>query len=188
MKFRIVLHALFGVAPQLINEQRMCIGPFCVFRLGHFVIGQRILKRAFAELRKITQARQDNIGGHAMELRGAACDPIKFLDRQLQCAIFIGMASQERSEPADWQDCLHGAFTKCTFVTDDHRSTIVLECSRKNLASGRALPAAQNYERTSIRDAVVGIRRNSNITIVIFRLNDRARLQKQAGKREGFFQ
>src|SRR5436309_8693334 len=123
-----------------------------------------------------------------MELRGAARDSIKFLDGQFQCTVFIGMAAQQRSEPADREDCLHGTFAKRVLVTDDHSAAIVLERSRENFAGRRALPAGQNYERASISDAVVGIRRNSNVTVVIIRLNDRARFQKQAGERESLFE
>jgi hypothetical protein len=47
----------------------MVVRPFCVFRLGHFVICQGIFERAFTKLRKIAQAGQNNIGGHAVELR-----------------------------------------------------------------------------------------------------------------------
>src|ERR1043166_945186 len=122
-----------------------------------------------------------------MELRGTARNPIKLLDGQFQCAVFIGMAAKQRSEPADRQDCLHRAFAKCTFVTDDYRAAIILERSCENFAGRRALPAAQNYERAGISDAVIWIGRNSNVTIVIFRLNDRARLQKQTGERESLF-
>ena len=61
----------------------MVVRPFGIFRLGDFVISQGVFERAITELRKIAQARQNNIGGHAVELRGPARDTIEFLDRQL---------------------------------------------------------------------------------------------------------
>src|SRR5206468_12254130 len=99
----------------------MVVGPFRVFRLRHFVVSQGILQRAFTELREITQTRQDNVGSYAMELCRAASHPIKFLDRELQRTVFIGMASQQRSESADREDRLHGTVAKCDLVADDHR-------------------------------------------------------------------
>ena len=38
----IVLNALFRASPELINKQGMAIGPFRVFRLGHFFIWQGV--------------------------------------------------------------------------------------------------------------------------------------------------
>ena len=80
VKFRIAFHALLGTSPELVDKQRMAVRPFRVFRFGNFVVRQRVFECAFAELRKIAQARQDNIGGHAVQLRRAARDAIKFLD------------------------------------------------------------------------------------------------------------
>ena len=56
--------------------------------------GEADLIRAFAELWEITQARQDNVGGHTMELCGPTRDPVEFLDRQLQGTVFLRMTPQ----------------------------------------------------------------------------------------------
>ena len=151
----------------------MRVGPLCVFRPGHLVIGQGVLQCAFAEFGEIAQARQDNVGGHTVKLRGAAGDPIKFLDRQLQCTVLIGTAAQQRSEAADRENRLHRAFTESVLVTDDHRATIILESSCENFAGRGALPAGQNHERPRISHAD-GVGRNSDASVIIFRLNDRA--------------
>src|SRR5437899_11613408 len=100
----------------------MVVGPFRVFRLRHFVVSQGILQRAFTELREITQTRQDNVGSYAMELCRAASHPRKFLDRELQRTVFIGMASQQRSESAHRQYRLHGTLAKCVLVSSGQRA------------------------------------------------------------------
>src|SRR5207247_7521757 len=102
-----------------------------------------IFERAFTELRKIAQTRHNTIGGHAVELRGAARDAIKFLNGQLQRAVFIGMTAQQRGKPANRKDRLHSAFTERVFVADDDRTAIVLKRSDKSLARRRALPTGR---------------------------------------------
>src|SRR5205814_8870968 len=102
-----------------------------------------------------------------MELCGTACDPVKFLDRQLQGTVFVRMTPKQRSEAADWKDCLHRTFSKCVLVPDDHRAPIVLERSCENLAGGRALPAGQNNQRPGVSDAWIRVGRDPDAPIII---------------------
>ena len=78
----------------------------------HFIVGERIFQRAFAKLRQIGQGRESDIGSHAVQLGRATGDAIKFLDGQLERAIILVTGSEERSEAADLEDRLHGAFAE----------------------------------------------------------------------------
>src|SRR6266571_3721603 len=98
----------------------MGIGPFRVLRLRHFVVGQTVLQRAFAELGQVTQTRQDDIGCDAVQLCRATGDAIKFLDGQLQRAILVRMVAKQRSESADWKNRLHSSLAEGVFVTDNY--------------------------------------------------------------------
>ena len=73
----------------------MRVRPLGVFRFRHFVVGQAILQRAFAELRQIGQRRQHDVGCDAVQLSRAAGDAIKFLDGQLERAIFLRTRCRE---------------------------------------------------------------------------------------------
>ena len=157
----------------------MRIRPFRIFRLGYFIVRQAVLQRALAKFGQITQARQHNIGGHTVELRRAASDAIEFLDGQFQCAILVGMIAKQRREPADWENRLYRSFSERVFVADNHGAPVILQSSRKNFAGGRALAAGQDDQRSGISDAGVGIGRYPDTSIIVFRLNDRARFQKQ---------
>src|SRR5947207_13684222 len=110
----------------------MCVGPFRVFGRRNVVVGQSIFQRAFAELRQISQRRQNNIGGDTVELSRAASDPVKFLDGELERAIIWRTAAEERGETADLENGLHRSFAKGVLVADDHRPSIILKGGGEN--------------------------------------------------------
>src|SRR2546425_3476361 len=109
-----------------------------------------------------------------MELGRAASDTIKFLDGQLQRAILLGMTAKQRSKPANGKNRLHGSFAERVLVTDNYGAPVILESSRENFAGGRALPASHHQQRSGICDSRIGIGRDPNASIIIFRLNNRA--------------
>ena len=109
-----------------------------------------------------------------MELGRATSDTIKFLDGQLQRTILLGMTAKQRSKPANGKNRLHGSFAERVLVTDNYGAPVILESSRKDFAGGRALPASQHHQWPRICDCRIGIGRDPNASIIIFRLDDRA--------------
>ncbi len=109
-----------------------------------------------------------------MELGRAAGNAIKFLDGQLERAVILGTASEQRSKSSDLKDRLHRAFSKRVFVADNHRPSIILERRRKNFASRSALPAGQDDQRPGIGNARIGIARDHDVAVRTFRLHDRS--------------
>ena len=138
----------------------MRVRPFGVLRLSHFIVGQAVLQRPFSELRQVAQTRQHDIGSDSVELRRATRDAIKFLDGQLERAIILRTAAQQRSESSDLKDRLHRAFPEGVLVADNHRASVILKRRRKNFAGRGALPAGQHHQRSGISDARIGIARN----------------------------
>src|ERR1700730_1637122 len=114
-----------------------------------------------------------------MKLRRSARHAIEFLDGQFQRPIFLRTAAEQRSEPANLQDRLHGAFAEGVLVTDDEGPSVILQGRGKNLTRGRALPARQHNERTAVGNARIWIARDDDVSVRTFRLDDRSRLQKE---------
>src|SRR6266404_4397897 len=98
------------------------------------------------------------------------------------------MTAQQRSEPANWKNRLHSPFPKRVLVADDDRAAIILKRSSENLARRRALPTGKHNQWSRVSDARIWIGRNPDRPVVILRLNDGTRFQKQPCQRERFFQ
>src|SRR5439155_19691652 len=109
------------------------------------IIGQAVLQRPFSELRQVAQTWQHDIGSDSMELRRAPRDTIKFLDGQLERAIILRTAAQQRSESSDLEDGLHRAFPERVLVADNRRASIILKRRRKTFAGRGDLPARSHY-------------------------------------------
>jgi hypothetical protein len=57
-----------------------------------------------------------------VELGRATGNAIKILNGQFQRAVLVGMAAQQRGEPADWENRLHGSFPERVLVAHNNRA------------------------------------------------------------------
>src|SRR5439155_25326840 len=89
------------------------------------------------------------------------------------------MTAKQRSKPANGKNRLHSSFAERVLVIDNYGAPVVLESSRKDFAGGRALAASQHHQWPRIGDSRIGIGRDRNASLRIFRLHDRACFQKQ---------
>ena len=98
-----------------------------------------------------------------MQLGRAAGDAIEFLNGQFQRAIILRTAAEQRSEPANLENRLHGAFAESVLVAHDHRAAVILQRRGENFARRRALPAGQNNQRSGVGNARIRIARDDDV-------------------------
>src|SRR3984893_17892985 len=157
MELGVVLHALRRPTLQFVDEKRMRIRPFRVTRLRDFIVSQAILERAFAKLRQIRQCRQDDVRGDTMKLGRAAGDAIKFLNGQLERAIILRTAAEQRRESSDLENRFYRVVAVSVLARNNHGAAIMLQDGSESLAGRGASPASQNNEWPRVSDSRIGV-------------------------------